>query len=218
MPLEFRRGPKGEERGPFALSACRLSRKQQGAGVAAGPLSPRPPIAPPRPGDHPLGGWVPERGETPLGSRGSRTEPEGSGASLRKDLGTEVPPPYLWLGIGANPPPPPASGTRRTWPPPPTFFRPCRQAGATFKGWVPGRIRKPGQGPHRLGSRGDSRNLRQWRHRRRASSRALPRRPSVQPTAPLSRFEPAFASSPPPRLEKRPLRGTTASFRVGGGR
>ncbi|MEA3049992.1 MAG: hypothetical protein QOG84_1828 [Sphingomonadales bacterium] len=58
-----------------------------GAGVAASPRSPRLPIAPPRPGDHPLGGWVPERGETPFGSRGSRTERERSGASRRQGLG-----------------------------------------------------------------------------------------------------------------------------------
>src|SRR3954466_12229464 len=58
-----------------------------GAGVAASPRSPRLPIAPPRPGDHPLGGWVPERGVTSFGSPGSRTERERSGASRRQGFG-----------------------------------------------------------------------------------------------------------------------------------
>jgi hypothetical protein len=90
-----------------------------GAGVAASPRSPRLPIAPPRPGDHPLGGWVPERGETSFGSRGSRTERERSGASRRRGFRAVTLQPRLaapqegkpscfaWLGTKANPLPAP---------------------------------------------------------------------------------------------------------------
>ena len=129
-------------------------------------------------------GWVGSGARrTPLGSRGSRAEPEGSGASLGKvrdrnpfphlwlgigdgpssfagvGIGNEPLTLRLWFGIGANPPPSPPSKRANLLLGPLPEWRGGRARTSFREAWVPGRIRGPGRGPDRIGPRGDSLSL-----------------------------------------------------------